>query len=284
MVCECCQHNEFELAFNNSFLNSPVYKCKFCGLFVNKFEDTEKIQAQLTTYYKSEYWKSFRRDQNASLPLKLLKQLIKKIPTLRFACQRAYSQINYINMEPMTVAELGPGRGDASFEMIKQGWKVTCIEADENNSNLIKLIHKKIQVINQNFENFSSGIQYDLIFASHSVEHCMNINNVLRNCHASLKTGGRLFVEVPNAENSEALNQSVFDDPHIYHFSQNSLIEVMKRNGFNVLDISAYRYGFNAPLFQQIKRTLLFLLFRKDIYTRSTNQAGDSLRLICEKI
>ena len=277
MNCICCKSDRINLKYDTSFFNTAVYRCDSCGLHFSKIDNKNVIEK----YYNSSYWINFKKSK--TIKSKIISLFSEIYPYFRFVTQRANSQLKYLNATFESVVELGSGRGEAIFQMRKKGWDVTSIEADVKNANYIKSKYKKVNVINGHFENFFITNSFDLVFLSHSLEHSADINNVISNSFRALKPGGKLFIEVPNAENIMALNHSIFNNPHTVHFTRLSIVELLLKHNFDLEDISAFKYCLNDTIFQQSYRTLKFLFLNKDIYIKSKCSKADVLRVIAIK-
>jgi 2-polyprenyl-3-methyl-5-hydroxy-6-metoxy-1,4-benzoquinol methylase len=72
---------------------------------------------------------------------------------------------------------------------------------------------------------------FDLVIASHVIEHIADVQSEMAAMRAILKDDGSLFLEVPNGSGSDVLP---FDDnaSHIHFFSVNSLLHLLSVHGF----------------------------------------------------
>ena len=74
------------------------------------------------------------------------------------------------------------------------------------------------------FEEFESPHQYDAVFASHVLEHLIDVQSVLNMVHSVLAPQGLLFVAVPNARalsRQLARHMGIIDD--LYALTPNDL-------------------------------------------------------------
>ena len=82
--------------------------------------------------------------------------------------------------------------------------------------------------------------QYDMIMMWHVLEHIPDINKTIIALEKKLKHNGALVVAVPNRDSfdSKAYRKhwAAWDVPrHLYHFNHNSLENLMKEKGFNLI-------------------------------------------------
>ena len=90
------------------------------------------------------------------------------------------------------------------------------------------------------FPNYSElPHKYDIIWLHHVLEHIEDCFDFLRMLHARLTDSGLLWMAVPNMA-----QHSVYSPGHIHNFQAAQLIEVLRRCGYAVGDISTWvHYG-----------------------------------------
>jgi SAM-dependent methyltransferase len=77
--------------------------------------------------------------------------------------------------------------------------------------------------------------QYDCIVLSHVLEHVVSLKEAVQNTIAHLKTGGILYIEVPDASRYHdffIVPYYYFDCEHINHFDENDLMNLVLPLGF----------------------------------------------------
>jgi len=80
--------------------------------------------------------------------------------------------------------------------------------------------------------------QYDLIISTHTFEHILDADIVLRKLVSCLKPGGQMFLAVPDVEgyvDSYCGPYNWFDLEHINHFSALSLTNFVQNSGLSVI-------------------------------------------------
>ncbi|MCK5226418.1 MAG: class I SAM-dependent methyltransferase [Planctomycetes bacterium] len=80
--------------------------------------------------------------------------------------------------------------------------------------------------------------QYDLIISTHTFEHILDADVVLRKLASCLKPGGQIFLAVPDVEgyvDNYCGPYNWFDLEHINHFSSLSLTNLVQNSGLSVI-------------------------------------------------
>ena len=89
-------------------------------------------------------------------------------------------------------------------------------------------------------ETYVSGLfynQFDLLINTKVLEHVPDPFPFLKEMYADLKTGGLLFIEVPDVSDMHSLppTHERFWIPHIYFFSANTLSALLRKVGFHIV-------------------------------------------------
>lgn len=79
--------------------------------------------------------------------------------------------------------------------------------------------------------------QFDLIFCSHTLEHAHSGRHMLGQIHDALSPIGIAVIEVPNLEvlDTPDIVEEFFIDKHTFHFDRQTLLNMVKSIGFDVL-------------------------------------------------
>jgi 2-polyprenyl-3-methyl-5-hydroxy-6-metoxy-1,4-benzoquinol methylase len=127
-----------------------------------------------------------------------------------------------------------------------EGSSALCDEANRQ----ISINQSKIQVVETFFEDFTTSEKYDVVIASHVLEHVDSPNLLLNRIYQWLKPEGYVLIVVPNSESLHrrlgvAMNlQDKLDslsprDHQVGHqrvYSLSSLKEEIQNSGFEVID------------------------------------------------
>src|SRR3972149_6092411 len=204
--CQCCDSEKLENLKNSSFFKFPVLKCQNCESSSTQIDKN----FDLKKYYDKIYWSTFRNIENKAVNKQEVDSgyLLKKFPKfiqdlveltgVRKA--QAFSQYNYIVpfIKGKKILEIGSGEGFA-----------------------------------EDVEKFNE--KFDAIILSHVFEHVLNCRNLLDILNEKLSKNGILFLEVPNCSNKKILEHSIFEQPHIHHFTLKEFEKISNKTNFNIL-------------------------------------------------
>lgn len=102
--------------------------------------------------------------------------------------------------ENSKILELGYGEGNFTQELINRNFNPTIIDGSKILLDKAKSkFGNKVTVINELFENYRDHILYDVIIATHVLEHVDNPVILLENLKNLLKEKGIIIIVVPNA-------------------------------------------------------------------------------------
>lgn len=152
-----------------------------------------------------------------------------------------------------SVLDIGCATGALLSSLRGRGWRVTgveispCADYAQNEKNL------DVRILPLEENNFSSD-SFDVILASHLVEHLNDPFSLLTEAGRILKKDGRIFITTPNISGFQARlygnrwRSAIFD--HLYLFSKRTLINLLHKAGFTTEKISTW--GGLAAEFAQI--------------------------------
>ncbi|KIH75855.1 Ubiquinone/menaquinone biosynthesis C-methylase UbiE [Geoalkalibacter ferrihydriticus] len=149
------------------------------------------------------------------------------------------------------VLDVGCGRGLVLDKLKNIGCDVVGTELSEHSSKYAREI-LGIDILRKNLEecSFESG-SFDCVTMFHSLEHLYDPLGALREVHRILKPNGRALVEVPRFD---SIYSSIFKDKwfhldvprHLYHFEDKTLSGMLKKAGFEVVDIKKYAIMYDS--------------------------------------
>ena len=164
------------------------------------------------------------------------------------------------NTNSMTLLSIGCGAGYAESEISDAFYKFG-IEPDYNAS---KIAEKYLDnVINDIFRvNNYKPETFDVIFCHHVIEHIEDPVVFIKDVYSILKLGGKLIIGTPNFDSAMARRygkdyRMLYDNTHIYLFSDFSLKELLEDNMFLIENID-YPY-FDTKYFNIEELNKLFL-------------------------
>lgn len=100
--------------------------------------------------------------------------------------------------EDARVLELGYGDGLVTAALAKAGCTLTLVEGAKILIDRARLKHPEIECVHSLFEEFHASLTYDVILASHVLEHVDDPQAILRLVSSWLKEAGRIIAVVPN--------------------------------------------------------------------------------------
>lgn len=118
-----------------------------------------------------------------------------------------------------------------------------------------------IDVVTQTVGSYQAERPFDLVTMCGVLEHIADLASTLKAVHELTRTGGHLFVAVPDAmrfgESSSAEPFLEFAFEHINFFTEKSLTDLLQRNGFDAVCVESRHNGFydNHYLYALFKST-----------------------------
>jgi 2-polyprenyl-3-methyl-5-hydroxy-6-metoxy-1,4-benzoquinol methylase len=142
------------------------------------------------------------------------------------------------------VLDIGCATGALLAYLRDRGWHVTGVEispAAEYARNERNLDVKSLPLEENHFPPES----FDVVLASHLIEHLNDPRSFLKETHRILRPDGRVFITTPNISGFQARllggrwRSAIFD--HLYLFSRRTLKTMLNRSGFTVEGV--YTWG-----------------------------------------
>jgi 2-polyprenyl-3-methyl-5-hydroxy-6-metoxy-1,4-benzoquinol methylase len=97
------------------------------------------------------------------------------------------------------VLEMGYGDGIVTAALVDAGFDITVLEGAATLAERARASHPSLSVVNTLFEDFAPSKAFDVVVASHVLEHVDDPTAVLRLIATWLADNGRLIAAVPNA-------------------------------------------------------------------------------------
>lgn len=207
-----------------------LLECSRCSL---RFTQDVPGPDSIGPYYKAEEYISHTNTSKG-----LVNQLYQLVRRRTLAGKRKKIR-KYTGLQQGRVLDYGCGTGAFAHAMQQAGWSVMGLEPDTDARALAKKLY--------GLDTADTGALFDLEPASfdaitlwHVLEHVHDLKNCVRRLGELLKTGGRLFVAVPNYTSLDASIYreywAAYDVPrHLYHFSPASMAVLMQANGLKVV-------------------------------------------------
>lgn len=196
--------------------NFTTVCCKKCGtLRINPYLTESSIEK----YYKNLYGKVKRGNITPDNLYKKQKQSASRI----FDFLKKYLNKN------IKILDFGGGAGGKSYKFIKNNYNTFITDSDKNHMNY---------ALSLGYKEFNQDLKYDLILLIHVIEHISDLDSFLNFIRKIISDNGFLYIEIPYLGGKE-YNYSIIDEIHIAHkwyFTKYSLIGLLKKNGFKVIE------------------------------------------------
>jgi len=136
---------------------------------------------------------------------------------------------------PPCILDIGCATGALLEYLRGRGWRVTGVEISPSAGYAKNKRNLDVKTIPLEENNFPSS-SFDVIHASHLIEHLNDPRSFLNEVHRILKPDGRIFITTPNIAGFQARffgdfwRSAIFD--HLYLFSIKTLKAMLKVSGF----------------------------------------------------
>jgi SAM-dependent methyltransferase len=210
-----------------------VHRCQSCGtgmLFPRPAAD------DVPAFYKLDNYYTQGASHIAEVPPTLLDRLLVKVA---WWLDRAKPFTPSAVVRPgMSVLDLGCGDGVLLAEFQALGCDVLGVDPDPLARD--RAAKSGIKVLPGTGENTPAELEgrtFDLVVMTHSLEHCIEPQRAIQNAYALTKSGGSLYIEVPNCECVHFQEVNIcsenFDSPrHLAFFTTEGLKQIVSRAGF----------------------------------------------------
>ena len=148
---------------------------------------------------------------------------------------------NYVGDNKLgSLLDIGSAEGlfIKKFKEVYTSWKTTGIEPSLNFSEFSKGYSSSEEIINDVYPSKLVSEKYDIIHSSHVLEHVYDLNDFISSINDNLNDNGLLFIDVPNID-SVKTNFKLIHLAHLYHFSERTLTMLLKKHGFDILDLKS---------------------------------------------
>lgn len=231
MKCYHCGSNEHSKVdgkirdWNPQTNNISIVKCKMCGLIsLNDtshiddlfYENSNMLQAPLGEQVD---YKSWSRESEADNERRL----------------RDFEK-DIINKD---ILDFGCGTGGFIKKARKFASSVSAIEVDKGPREILESI-EGLKVYSS-LEEIEEGKKYDVIFLFHVLEHIKDPEKLLRSLAHRLAKGGKMIIEVPNADDAlitlydcESYKNFYYWKCHLFYYTSKTLQDICLKSDLSV--------------------------------------------------
>ena len=222
VTCNLCRSSEHDIVgrrdrYANKLIN---VLCTSCGLVFTNPMPTEE---ELDSFYRRDYRKHYH---NEFTPRK--KAILR---AMRGADVR-YNFIKPVLKEGMRILDVGAGGGEFVNFMHDKGFDAHGIEPNEMFADYARRAYA-IPIQQTSWRNAQVDEEsYDLISASHVIEHFHDPHGALCRFWTWLKPGGRIHLSVPSISNPNRTPYARFHSGHLYNFTYETFAMMALKVGF----------------------------------------------------
>lgn len=275
--CPVCEKNDFSpfLEVTDHMITKEkfnIVECDSCGFhFTNPVPAAEKIGQ----YYKSEDYIS-HSSSNKGL-INYLYNIVRGI-TLK-------QKVKWIKnaTDGRELLDIGSGTGHFLKAVNKKGFKGIGLEPDADARDYA---HKNNEVRSSSQEELYNieKDSFDVVTMWHVLEHVYDLRKDLQRINDILRTGGKLFIAVPNMNAHDARFYkeywAAYDVPrHLYHFKQNDISRLLLDFDFDLKKVIPMKYDayYVSMLSEKYKKRIALLgVIRGFISNRKAKKYGYS--------
>ena len=275
--CPVCEETYFKdfLEVTDYMITKEKFKiveCDSCGFhFTNPIPEADKIGE----YYKSEAYVSHSSNKKG-----LINYLYNKVREITLK-----EKVKWVLNETdgKALLDIGSGTGHFLKAVNENGFKGIGLEPDAEARDFA---HKNNHVRSSSQEELYNieDRSFDVITMWHVLEHVYDLRKDLQKIHDILKSGGKLFIAVPNMNSYDARFYKEFwaayDVPrHLYHFKQNDISRLLLDFGFDLKKVIPMKYDsyYVSMLSEKYRKQFSFLgVFIGFISNRKAKKYGYS--------
>ena len=229
-ACPICEENK-DQSYYKKVNNYSSNICKKCGhIYVNNLNKLS--QNRINDYYSIDFYENYMNDGYEIAYQKYLKQdFVRKI-----------SLLDKFLSVGSSILEVGSGPGYFASLLANKGYKVTPVELTKGAREYAKKYNKYDEIFQYNLENKNNpiyGKEFDGVISWATIEHVKHPLKFVNLLKSYTKKNGLIFIDtgVTNffTRNIDSGYSKWLEPPwHLHVFSCNSIINVFKKNDFNI--------------------------------------------------
>jgi len=226
--CRCGQSKDLVLSQVDRYgLWVRTVLCQNCGLI----RTSPRLNSEsLSTFYEKLYRPLYSGFQQADEAF-FLSQVTRGKRILDLVVAKC-------NLKGGIVFDVGTGAGGTLFPFVQAGWRVTGVDVGSQYLDYGR--SKGLELHEGSFDFFiNRGLKADLLILCHVFEHLEDLDQTVSKMRQCLKPEGFVYIEVPGIFNISSVYENNFlrylQNAHFYHFSLQTLSNVLQENGFELI-------------------------------------------------
>ncbi|MBI4981602.1 MAG: class I SAM-dependent methyltransferase [Candidatus Omnitrophica bacterium] len=240
--CPVCESKN--LVLYQKWMQYSIYKCLFCQLF---FIDPLPSEDEHQDFHGKAYFEKNYGTSIEKFYVNVKNDFRKEIDLKR-------KRLNYVLRfcNSGKILDIGTGQGLFLYTAKNDGWQVFGTDISKYVCDYLSE-HRNIKMFHGYVEKAGLPLDYfDVVTMWQVLEHVYSPLGTLRQVNRALKSGGHLFVAVPNTFLIEMflrrlLNKPFFrkdaDEWHFYAFNSKALRILFNKLGFKILNIDSEFYS-----------------------------------------
>ncbi len=208
----------------------PVNACRDCGLV---YTSPRMTQAAYEEFYNTEYRKLYSGVETAT---EVFFENQKKKGKHIFNFFKGHE---LLKNDTKYILEVGCGAGGIIDYFRDQGFEVKGIDLGKEYVNYGKEKHG-LNLETATLADLSNERKPDIIIYSHILEHILDVNKEIELIKQFIKKNTLVYIEVPGIKeihkNYEANILRYLQNAHTFHFTLDSLINLMNKHGFELVE------------------------------------------------
>ena len=226
--CACCSGGSFKPALNCEGFS--FVRCTRCSLVQR---NPQPVKDEIIMRYNSTFGNDYLAYEIENEKTFLNLQLF----ALKDAKFNKLEKYLFSKNEHPSFLDIGCATGALLVNLRRRGWNVTGVEISP--ASVYAREQHELNVYNVPLEEVKfKHDSFNVVHASHLIEHLNDPGVFLSEAQRILKLNGRLFITTPNISGFQARlfgsrwRSAIFD--HLYLFSKRTLIKMLKAHGFKI--------------------------------------------------
>ena len=128
----------------------------------------------------------------------------------------------------------------------------------ENNNDTIGVANIQNDLSKDNFTDKIKNQhgKFDLLLANRILHHVHDLKSFFNSIRKLITDEGYVVIEVPDCERGlSSFDYNIIFEEHVYYFTKDSLINIIKENGFEIVKFKSYSFPFEDALVAIIKKS-----------------------------